>query len=248
SADERARGVVSRVLRGRARGRRLPGALSARGAGGHGRRRPARRATLAGDADHAGAPASRVTLTRAVGRDHWTSSSRRLRASSSARISSLNIPMWSGQGGLFSSTYWQSFWLHWTKYPSRRPNPPGRRRRICTCSETTSHQNSRGRLRLIQSPSPDINLEHHTLSRCSGQWPVIARRRFPGRDVAFRSILGHTPVVSGHHPGGTRLLRPIDLVRNPVLSLFVLLTIGLLSGCGSLSRALRPDATPTVPF
>src|SRR5262249_52368366 len=33
---------------------------------------------------------------------------RRARSASASRISSANIPMWSGQGGLFSSTYWQS--------------------------------------------------------------------------------------------------------------------------------------------
>jgi hypothetical protein len=37
------------------------------------------------------------------------------RASSAALISSANIAVVSGQGGLFSSTYWQSVWLHCTK-------------------------------------------------------------------------------------------------------------------------------------
>jgi hypothetical protein len=40
---------------------------------------------------------------------------RRTRASSAARISSANSPTCSGHGGLFSSTYWQSVWLHCTK-------------------------------------------------------------------------------------------------------------------------------------
>jgi len=36
---------------------------------------------------------------------HASSSARRARASSAARISSAKSPTWSGQGGLFSSTY-----------------------------------------------------------------------------------------------------------------------------------------------
>ena len=37
------------------------------------------------------------------------------RASSAALISSANMAAVRGQGGLFSSTYWQSAWLHCTK-------------------------------------------------------------------------------------------------------------------------------------
>jgi hypothetical protein len=37
------------------------------------------------------------------------------RATAAAWISSANMPAWSGHGGAFASTYWQSAWLHWTK-------------------------------------------------------------------------------------------------------------------------------------
>ena len=97
--------------------------------------------------------AARPARSSSGRRERPAYSSRRARASSAARISSANMSAVSGQGGLFASTYWQSAWSHCTKNPWGPPKPPGRRSRMRTVSETTSHRNSRARLRVTSSPS-----------------------------------------------------------------------------------------------